>query len=110
MRDCAEKAPIRINWLERTFRCPFCWMKGLTIRVFSAWTVKTISERRYNNMYREELVIEIIYITILREFFTVGATFICTIFGIVGKLIVVYIYSIVDEARLLSEAYREAEH
>lgn len=66
-------------------------------------------------MSTKELVVEIIYTTILRGFCMLHAVFICVIFGIVGKLMAVsivglYIYSIVDEVKLFIEAYYEVEH
>lgn len=66
-------------------------------------------------MSRRELVVEIIYTTILRGFFILLLAFICVIFGIWGRLIAVcivglYIYTIIDEVRLFSAAYHEADH
>lgn len=66
-------------------------------------------------MSRKQLVAEIIYTTLIRGFLMLFAAFICTFFGVIGRLIAVwlvgeYVYSVVDEVKLFVEAYREAEH
>lgn len=43
------------------------------------------------------------------------AAFVCAIFGVIGRLIAVwivglYIYTVIDEVKLFIEAYREADH
>lgn len=66
-------------------------------------------------MSRKQLVIEIIFTTLVRGFFMLLPALIFAIFGIIGKLIAigivgVYIYTVIDEVHLFKEAYREAKY
>ena len=66
-------------------------------------------------MSRKALVAEIIFIPLIRGFFMLSFAFLCAIFGVIGRLIAVwivglYIYTVIDEVKLFIEAYQEADH